>query len=363
MPSFFIGCMEFKNMMNQPEPEKLSDFSQQEIKVSVVVVCYNQEETISRTLDSVISQKTDFPFEIIIGEDFSADSTLAICEEYAKKYPDLIRLVKSEANKGLINNYYDCVLSAKGKYISDLGGDDFWTDENKLQIEADTLDRFPDVSLVHTDWRYFDESTGRLYSPWGGDAYPYLDKFAAEYPPFFLLKHVSPVPVHLCTAMYRKDVFMELYNEDEFLFRNRDFFVEDLQLIVMLATLGRFIFINRPTLAYSQNVNSISCNRDLKKQFDLYLASMKLTRYLELKIEMPHEELIPVYQSFSHFLAMQAFNSFDQGRMRSLRKEIKKWEAKPLGKTRIILGISSFRPLWKVALGGWKLYRKYRPKK
>ena len=57
------------------------------IKISVVVITYNQQETIGQTLDSILMQKGDFDLEIVIGEDCSTDNTCAICEEYEKAYP------------------------------------------------------------------------------------------------------------------------------------------------------------------------------------------------------------------------------------------------------------------------------------
>ena len=58
------------------------------MKLSVFVVTYNQEQYICQCLDSIVMQKTNFDFEIIIGEDCSTDSTATICDEYAEKYPD-----------------------------------------------------------------------------------------------------------------------------------------------------------------------------------------------------------------------------------------------------------------------------------
>ncbi len=86
-----------------------------EILVSVVVITYNQEEYIARALDSILMQKCSIPFEIIIGEDCSTDRTGEICARYAEQYPDKITLFRNSPNKGLLNNYFDCILACKGK--------------------------------------------------------------------------------------------------------------------------------------------------------------------------------------------------------------------------------------------------------
>ena len=56
--------------------------------VSVLMITYNQEEFIRTAIDSVLMQKTNFQFELVIGEDFSTDSTRDICKEYAVNYPN-----------------------------------------------------------------------------------------------------------------------------------------------------------------------------------------------------------------------------------------------------------------------------------
>ena len=87
--------------------------------ISVVVCTYNQEDTIARTLDSILMQQCHVPYEIIIGEDCSTDQTLSVCEAYASKFPDKIRLIANKPNKGIIDNYFDCILASNGQYIAD----------------------------------------------------------------------------------------------------------------------------------------------------------------------------------------------------------------------------------------------------
>ena len=134
-----------------------------EDKISVIVCTYNQQQTIARALDSILRQRCVWPIEIIIGEDCSTDKTQEICADYASRYPDIIRLISNPKNKGLLNNYYDCLLEARGKYIADLAGDDEWCDPRKLEKERLLLEEHPDVVLVHTDYRLRDEKTQKHY--------------------------------------------------------------------------------------------------------------------------------------------------------------------------------------------------------
>ena len=127
--------------------------------ISVVIVTYNQEDTIRRSIDSVLMQKCHLPFEIVIGEDCSTDGTRAICEAYARQYPDIIRLFCNDHNKGLVDNYYDCLLACRGRYIADCAGDDFWIDPQKLEKEVSVMEAHSNVSMVITNWQFYNEQT------------------------------------------------------------------------------------------------------------------------------------------------------------------------------------------------------------
>jgi glycosyltransferase involved in cell wall biosynthesis len=93
-------------------------------------------------------QQVNFPIEFIIAEDCSTDGTLAICKEYAEKYPDLIKLITSENNVGAIANERRAMKEAKGQYIAFCEGDDYWTDPLKLQKQVDFLEEYPEYSVT-----------------------------------------------------------------------------------------------------------------------------------------------------------------------------------------------------------------------
>lgn len=133
--------------------------------VSVRVGTYNHEAYISKCLDSILVQKTTFPFEILVGEDSSTDNTRSICIEYAKKHTDKIRLfLRREEEKILINgkptgkmNNFKTRNAARGKYIALCDGDDYWMDPEKLQKQVDFLEKHPEFVLAFHDARMVDE--------------------------------------------------------------------------------------------------------------------------------------------------------------------------------------------------------------
>lgn len=120
-----------------------------DIKVSVCVVTYNQEKYIAECLQSLVDQVTDFPFEIIVGEDCSTDRTREIVLEFQKKYPDIVKPLLHEKNVGGSENYLKTHAQAVGKYIAHMDGDDYAL-PGKLQVQADFLDNNKECNLLWT---------------------------------------------------------------------------------------------------------------------------------------------------------------------------------------------------------------------
>lgn len=120
--------------------------------VSISCITYNQKNFIRDCLDGFLSQKTNFNFEIIIHDDASTDGTKEIIQEYQIKYPDLIFPLFQKTNqysqgvRGIMArfNFPRC----KGKYIAMCEGDDYWTDEFKLQKQIDFLENNLDFVLT-----------------------------------------------------------------------------------------------------------------------------------------------------------------------------------------------------------------------
>lgn len=126
-------------------------FDENNILVSVWMTTYNHEKYISEAIDGVLNQKTNFSYELIIGEDYSTDNTRQICLDYKNKYPGIIKLILNNQNIGLITNYNTTLQKCKGKYVAYCDGDDYWSDPLKLQKQVDFLERNKLLDLVYTD--------------------------------------------------------------------------------------------------------------------------------------------------------------------------------------------------------------------
>ncbi|MBD0833091.1 glycosyltransferase [Aestuariibaculum sediminum] len=119
------------------------------ITVSIFMLTYNQEAYISQAIEGVLMQKTNFKYQLVIGEDCSTDKTRSICEAYQQHYPEKIKLLpQQDKNMGLIANYMRTIKACDGKYIAICDGDDYWVDEYKLQKQVDVLEQNKDCSIV-----------------------------------------------------------------------------------------------------------------------------------------------------------------------------------------------------------------------
>lgn len=121
------------------------------MKVSVAMITYNHEEYIAKAIDSVLMQRTNFDYEIVIGEDCSTDSTRDIVTDYQKRYPDKFRLLLNEKNLGPFRNAKQTYESCQGTYVAVLDGDDYWTSPEKLQKQVDFLDNHPECAICFHD--------------------------------------------------------------------------------------------------------------------------------------------------------------------------------------------------------------------
>lgn len=143
------------------------------ILVSINCITYNHEKYIKDALESFLKQKTNFKFEILIHDDASTDNTADIIREYELKYPDIIKSIIQEENKqskGIkkISHVYNHTR-AKGKYIAMCEGDDYWTDEYKLQKQVNYMESNPGCTFCfHNAFtvNYLSEDKDRKVIPW-----------------------------------------------------------------------------------------------------------------------------------------------------------------------------------------------------
>ena len=147
----------------------------QEEKVMVSVYCrtYNHLNYIRDALEGILSQKTDFMYEVIVFDDASTDGTSDIVREYGERYPQIIRAIIAEENIYHRPDGVDIALELRrkhltGKYVAFCEGDDFWIDPNKLQIQVDYMESHPECSLYMHNALWLNCYNGKL---WAGNPF------------------------------------------------------------------------------------------------------------------------------------------------------------------------------------------------
>jgi glycosyltransferase involved in cell wall biosynthesis len=117
--------------------------------VSVVCFSYNFEKYISQALDGILSQETDFPFEVIVHDDASTDGSRTILEEYKKKYPKIITLIQQNENQFSQGKRIILLATkyAKGAYVMYCDGDDYWHNTSKINLQYKKMKNYPDLNI------------------------------------------------------------------------------------------------------------------------------------------------------------------------------------------------------------------------
>ncbi|MBE0670978.1 MAG: glycosyltransferase family 2 protein [Anaerolineales bacterium] len=122
------------------------------ILLTVIIFTYNHEDSIAKAIDSVLEQETAYSYEIWLCDDCSTDGTTAICVDYAKRFPDKIKLFTQPVNTyfSKIAHIEIALKKVDTKYLSILDGDDGWCDNKKIQIALDVLESNPQyITFAH----------------------------------------------------------------------------------------------------------------------------------------------------------------------------------------------------------------------
>lgn len=192
------------------------------ILISVVIPSYNRADTVGQTIDSILAQKVDADVEIVIGDDCSTDNAREVLTRYKEQHPDVIKLLFHEQNMGLGANWATCVKACKGKYICNCDNDDYWHNENKLQIQLDYMESNPQSNICITNHRELNRTTGELK-----ECEAKIDRSVD-------IQTAMWYSGHFCNAtiMYRADFLKTHLNLDEFI--KRRFTLQDWPAWVVL---------------------------------------------------------------------------------------------------------------------------------
>lgn len=263
-------------------------------KLSVIFITYNHDKYVKRAIESILSQETDFPFEVVIGDDCSTDTTRQILEEYVNKYPvheptsnsdRQVRFVPRDKNTGRPTlNVYETTMLCNGEYLAYLEGDDYWIGTDKLSKQVAYLEEHPEYIAVTHACKMIDENSeditdpavldiGSLYD-WSGkytyNDYCYSGKWAGHY-----------------ASVVSRNIYKNNVNNFDYtiIYRAHDF-VDDAVILLFLLLQGDIYRMDDVMSAWryvrkasGTNWNSLAMNRDTARD-DCYLSRV-LMKWVE----------------------------------------------------------------------------------
>ncbi len=240
--------------------------------VTVSTSTYQHAPYIRQCIEGVLMQKTDFAVEYIIGEDFSTDGTREIVFEYAKRYPDKIRVITADYNVGMKANGLRRAKARRGKYLASCEGDDYWTDPNKLQMQVDVMEANPEYSLCfhYANVLYTDRDVKTIEFPrYDKDLYTVEDVIEK---PWFI-----PTQSILVRKSMRESPTWLRY-----------IFNGDWAMQLLLANKGPFCCIAREMSVYRRHKGSLSANMPLHQST---FNKIEIMKYFDMHTNFKYHEI------------------------------------------------------------------------
>jgi len=222
------------------------------MKLSVMIITYNHEQFIGQALESVVAQRVNFDYEIVIGEDCSTDGTRDIVMDFHRRYPDRIVPLLRDHNVGGKQNFLDTLATCRGQYVALLDGDDYWISKDKLQKQVDLLDAHPDHAICCSRAQVLDER-GSGYASF----LPFPAVRAGSYALKDLLRGNFVVP---STAVYRRDAIGSLPIWFHTVVQG------DWALFALIAKQGKIVLMYEPLAMYRMHWGGIWSARPLADQ-------------------------------------------------------------------------------------------------
>ncbi len=273
------------------------------VRVSAVIVTFNQERFIAQAIEGFLMQEPHFPCELVIADDGSTDGTRDVIRRYWQQYPERIRVLLNRRNIGCCRTKVHAYRACRGQYVALLDGDDYWTSPDKLQRQADWLDRHPDCALcfhsVKMVWEDASREPVTFRPPWAKAVYTLDDLLRRNF-------------IASCAAMYRKGVFDE-YPAWSFVMP-----ISDWTQHVLHAQHGAIGYIDEPMAVYRQHRGGIHAMTPIPNQMRIGVEMLR-----RFRCAMPREYGGRINRSLCRSYCQLARQYCDEGRPAQARRCLK----------------------------------------
>lgn len=257
--------------------------------VSVTVATYQHVNYIKKCLDGILMQETDFPYEIVLGEDGSTDGTQEICKKYAEKYPDKIRLfIRNRELSQFVNSDGKIIrfngiwnrMSSRGKFLAWCEGDDYWVCPLKLQKQFNILNNNDEIGLCYTRATVFNQQTGLFQSD-----------IALPYKGFnsMILRN----PIVALTVMYRKKMYDDYMKDVNPI--GKGWLTGDYPIWLWIAYNSKVHYINESTAVYRYLENSASHSHGnilKQKEFNESIRSIQMYYIDKFNLDQHYVDMV-----------------------------------------------------------------------
>lgn len=267
-----------------------------EIMVSIICTVFNHERYLEKTLQGFLMQKTSFPFEIIIHDDASTDQSAEVIQKYAKQYPELIRPIyqtENQYSKGIPFEHEFIYPQARGKYFAWCEGDDYWTDEKKLEIQVQYMEGHPNCVLIaHSGQLCYEDGVlmDEIFRPFTESKIVPMEEITSRW--------LFPTASILYRAELRREVIPF----------TKDSPCGDVPLVLYAGLHGNVYYLDRPMCVYRRGAaasltnewkkdigKSISVNKrfiGMLDQFDTYTGNQYAASIDQFRISKEYNNLI-----------------------------------------------------------------------
>ncbi len=252
--------------------------------VSVHMITYNHEPYIRQAIEGVVMQKTDFEFELVIGEDCSTDKTREICFEYQKKYPDKIRVLWWHENVSKLGGNGGRVTArCRGDFIAFCEGDDYWIDPLKLQRQYDVFCAHDNVSICFTGGDIY-WTVRKEFREWNSDrTLPHGVIAGHEFAKWLVFGRLigarwHPVTLLTASVMFRKTAYNEAVSKFDIL--KWQMALGDLQVFLALSLEGDAYCLPERTSVYRQVASGAMQTRGMRVVRDAVLVKVFFLHYM-----------------------------------------------------------------------------------
>lgn len=234
-------------------------------KLSIIIPCFNVEDTIQRTIDSIISQKFE-DYEVILVEDRSTnDRTFEKCLKIAEQNPK-ISLYRNPHNSGLGASRNLGLQYAKGSYISFIDSDD-WYDTNALAIFDQKTNETPEAEVIAFSFSLYD-CTKKKFAI-ADRAIPNEKTSGIEALEYFITGKYRLWQAG--TKIYKKSFLAEnnIKNSENILY-------EDSELIIKAFGLAKTVLLVKDRLMWiDRSTDRSSIMRDNKVRYSNFISTIK----------------------------------------------------------------------------------------